>query len=173
MAEHWVYRISDVLHKITETTGTEAHTELYRMPYRIKKVKKKWTNKKRGKRVGGGKSYHKDDAVQRWTFRRSVHDSILPDSYHALLLALTGPANGIWLVPKVNNKKRSGGWFFKDNGGGRRNQIGEDRLIETDYLSECLFSRRYQTGIAPLFMLARTRSKLCMGGIYKLVYGCR
>ena len=34
--DHWVCRICDVLHKIAETTGTDAHTELYRMPYRIK-----------------------------------------------------------------------------------------------------------------------------------------
>ena len=78
--------------------------------------------------MGGGKSYHKDDAVQRWTFRRSVHDSILPVSYHTLLLALTGPAYGIWPVPKVNNKKGVGGWFFKDNRAGRWNQIGGNRL---------------------------------------------
>ena len=88
---------------------------------------KSWTNRNR-ERVGGGKSYHKDDAVQRWTFRRSVHDSILTVSYHTLLLALTGPAYGIWPVPKVNNKKGVGGWFFKDNRVGRWNQIGGNRL---------------------------------------------
>ena len=78
--------------------------------------------------MGGGKSYQKYDAVQRWTFRRSVHDSILTVSYHTLLLALTGPAYGIWPVLKVNNKKGVGGWFFKDIRVGRWNQIGGNRL---------------------------------------------